>query len=440
MIHWPHAILAGALLLGGAAAAVPPPDDPAVLDEPMRVRFRLADEVRITGDLTEWDADGFRGSFGRREWLELATEDVWTLHRRLMDMESADDWINVGRLLLQMPDHKQWPEAAFRRALKINPDAQALIDAARAEAEAAARKEQELAQAAEAERLSTTSPEAADWRAQPWPELSEEERENAVKTMKSAAGDILEKAGIQLLPVETSYFLFYSDMPRQQAANWARQLDNMYRRLANIFDLEPGENLFWGKAVIFVFNDRDRFELVEGQAFNHLVPKWTAGLCHFRGPQVFINFFRQPDDLDFAAILVHETVHGFMHRYRTPVRMPTWANEGFADYLAATTFEHSPIDLDRRRLGLEFVREGGNVDAVLDLSYQDGSWPGPGSIGYGVGYLLVELMIRDRSRRFGDWVNAIKAGKDWQQALVEDFGVERATLIERFVQFYLVND
>jgi hypothetical protein len=229
-------------------------------------------------------------------------------------------------------------------------------------------------------------------------------------------------------------------MPRPESARWAAELDRMYARLARIFDLPEGENLFWGKAVIFVFRDRDRFRIVEAESFGQLVPRWSAGLCHPIGPKVFVNFYRQPTDREFAAILVHETVHGFLHRYRTPRRLPTWANEGFCDWVASVSFDRSPVDEMRRPGALTYLRGGGDIQSILDMSYLDGSWPGPDSVGYAVGYLMVGLMIQDRPHRFGDWVKAVKAGKDWERALAEDFGVPRARLVETFVRYYRVND
>ena len=129
-----------------------------------------------------------------------------------------------------------------------------------------------------------------------------------------------------------------------------------------------------------------------------------------------------------------------MHRYRTPRRLPTWANEGFAEYLAAVVFTGSPVDQNHRRQAVDYVRRGGDVQSILELTYADGSWPGPEAIGYGVGYLMVGLMIQDRPNRFGDWVKAIKAGKAWTTALEEDFGVPRDRLVETFIRFYQVND
>src|SRR5678816_1538790 len=62
----------------------------------------------------------------------------------------------------------------------------------------------------------------------------------------------------------------------------------------------------------------------------------TAGMCHQYGNgDVHIAFYRQPNDLDFANVLVHESIHGFLHRYRSPVDVPSWANEGLAEAIAA---------------------------------------------------------------------------------------------------------
>ncbi len=81
MIPMRHAILAAlaTLCLLGTGGT---------LSEPVRVRFRLADGVAVTGSLTRWDADGFDGTFGRRQWFEFKNEYVWHVHRSVMDQES----------------------------------------------------------------------------------------------------------------------------------------------------------------------------------------------------------------------------------------------------------------------------------------------------------------------------------------------------------------
>jgi hypothetical protein len=444
----------------GIAAPPPPPgqeggeatEETAPPFEPFRVRFRLRDGIQVTGEITGWDREGIDGSFARREWTEIDYEDVWILYRRVMDQESVIEWVDLGRVLLFIaldePKAEKWAERAFRRAERAGEDdpelderyAPDLIAETRAELEDERRHRKKVADAARAERLRVDYPEGRSWGNSIWPPLTASQQEDATATMRDDAERILEKAGLLIAPVETDYFLFYSDMPRQETARWANELDLMYKKLAERFRLPEGENIFWGKAVIFVFTERDRFRMVEAESFGQLVTDWVEGLCHPIGPKVFVSFYRPPQDAKFATILVHETAHGFMHRYITPRRLPAWANEGIADYLASVLFRNSPVDFSRRRRGLEFIRSGGDVDAILDWRYADGSWPGPETVGYDVGYLLIELMIRDRPAPFEAWVRAIKRGKPWEQALEEDFGVTRAQLVETFVRYYRVND
>ena len=450
--------LLAVLTLAGQNPPVTPPESPpesppapppvthpnASPDDAIRVRFRMADGVRITGTLTEWDKNGIDGTFGRREWVELDARDVWKLYRKLMNIESASQWAHLGRALLlcslDQPQAAKNAEKAFARTVRLDQSMSEMISAIRIEVDRIKADREALEQAIASEKLDTLSPESVEWKPQPWPEISQTEQNAATLVMRADAAKMLRLVGLDIVPVETEYFLFYSDMPRRESARWARELDHMYARLADIFFLEEGKNIFWGKAVIFVFNHQKRFQLLEAQAFNHLAPESVLGLCHQRGPKVFVNFYRQPDDLAFAAVLVHETVHGFMHRYQTPQRLPVWANEGFADYVASISFRNSPIDGERRKTGVAFIRAGGDVRFILNLSYLDGSWPGEDAIGYPVSYLLVSLMIRERPRNFGRWVQAVKAGKDWKQALADEFGVTDRRLIERFTRYHLVND
>src|SRR6185503_4129116 len=72
------------------------------LKEPLKVHFQLADGARISGEMTTWDHDSFDGSIGRRLWIDLKPDDAWDLYRRVMDQQSVDQWVNLGRVFLLM--------------------------------------------------------------------------------------------------------------------------------------------------------------------------------------------------------------------------------------------------------------------------------------------------------------------------------------------------
>jgi len=459
-----HAILAALIVLAAPPAGVagpqaddrpppaetkpaeetPPPGRPARPFTPIPVRFRLADGSRVAGELTGWDREGIDGSFGRRAWAELHHEDVRRLYRRLMDGESAADWVDLGRAMLlvalDQPQAERWAERSFQRALTMSEDTRAAIAAAREEVAERRQMRAEAKAAAQAQRLATGSPEAAAWPPDPWPELTKEQLSAARLEMQSDAEQILEKAGLQLAPIETDHLLFYSDMAGGEAAAWAARLEEACAMLARRLDLPDQSNIFWGKAVVFALGDRDRFRLLEAESFQQLVAQSTYGLCHPVGPKVFISCHRTADADLFGAVLVRELVHGFMHRYRTPFRLPLWANEGLADYYASVLFRNSPLDLERRRAAVGFIRGGGNIDGVLSMSYEDEISPREKMLDHAVGALVIEVMIREQPARFARWVDAVKDGKDWQKALAEDFGIPRRALVQTAGRYYMMND
>jgi hypothetical protein len=276
--------------------------------------------------------------------------------------------------------------------------------------------------------------------AAPWPVLSDEERAAATAEMRREAAAAMEVAGIRFDPVETASFILCGDLPRADMQALSVRLEEMHGRVSSMLGVPQGLNLFWGKAVILCFDRQDTFRLAEAAVFRHKVPDSLRGICHQQGPKVFISTYRGNDPTEFATTMVHETVHGLVHRYATSLRIPTWANEGFADWVARECVPGSRVDQSRRKQGLEWLRKGGDPQRVMAMAMEDGTWPGEDSVGYAVSYLMVDLMIADRAPKFGAWVKAVKGGKPWQQALAEDFGVDPARLAASVTQWYRTND
>lgn len=428
MIDNPGAILAVAFLLATAGP----------LAEPRYVRFELADGVQVSGRMISWDAERFDGSFGPRFWEELVAADAWRLYLSVMDQNDASQWVDLGRVLLLSADGDSWAERAFRRALDLDSSVIDGIAAARRQVAEAQQLRQELEQTADAQRLETLSPESATWPADPWPPLTPSAQQAAILTMKAEAHAILRRAGRPVQPIETSHLLLYADAEPMEAARWAMRLEAVYSRLAGLAGVDDDHNIFWGKAAVVIFDSQDLFRLVQAESFGQHVSRRQLGICQPVGPKVFLMFRRGDDGEAVAAAMTHQMVHGFLHRYRTPRRLPAWANEGLAEYVAGDLAGRAVIP-QLRQIGLEFIRGGGNVADLLDLTYT-GGWPGPNRAGDAVGALLVELMITERPAGFRAWLAATKDGKDWRQALKEDFGVPLDQLLATFVRYYRVND
>lgn len=416
------------------------------LEQPLRVRFELVDGAEVAGRITGWDEEGFTGSFGRRSWTDVRPEDVWRLYRTLMDRNSAEQWINLGRVLLlaesdNADDARENAEKAFRMAIRLDDDAADAVDAVREQVRQIRAQREQRRREIEQEKLDTDNPEGRDYPAEPWPALTDQQQQLNTEVMKGHGRSAMERAGVDATLIETGRFLFYSEMDSADALRWARLLDRCYETLAGVLDLDRAGNIFWGKAVVLAFDDYDRFRLTEAELFKHLSPRSTFGLMHPRDEQVFINTWRNPDEVAFGELLCRLTTYAVLHRHVAPKRLPAWANDGLGYYVSARTFEQSLVEQMKRPFGLRFVREHPeDVPKLLSLDYGDEHWPGPDDIGPSVGYLFVELLLREDARAFAQWVRAVKTGDDWPDALAESYGVSLSNIVQHFVRWYRVND
>jgi hypothetical protein len=388
------------------------------LATPLALRVRAVDGTRVDGSITSWDADGCEGSFGRVAWADLPAVEVNRTLRRILDLSDPRQMVLLGRALLSAEDGQSMGDSTLRQAVQKDGGLRQAADEARAQGV-------ELRRMAGERRVRAALPRAIEGSGvEPWPVATDATRADALAESKAEAERALREVNARWTPVESEYWVIYADLTRGDAQELGRRMDNMYRKVAEMFALPKGLNLFHGKGVCIVSADEDRFRAIEQAAFGIMPPPGCVGLCHMIGPRVIVNAWRSPDDDAFMATLVHEATHGVMHRYGTPVKLPLWAEEGFAEYVAAHSFDSSPVDAGRRRQWERFVASGGDTLPYFHTDGHDGLWPGPGAVGYSIGYLTVSLMIEQKGAAFGEWVKDVKAGMPWEEALKRRFGTD----------------
>lgn len=445
-------ILASAMLACAAKADAGAPfqsedrSELRALVAPRAVRFRLADGVAITGMLTAWSEEGMLGSFGYRRWTDLRPTDLSDLRSRLMDREDAGAWVALGRTLLGTPGGAGLAEQAFRKARQLDPMIGTEVDDARREAAAAPSASPDP----DVGRLRLDEPESRLWQPTPWKPMSSPERDAAVEILRQDADAVLSLARLPAVPpVESDHFIVYWDAPREEVARLALRLERTMELVSKALTSGGGPApSFWGKALVLVANDRDGFRRLQQRVFFQLDRPDRSAMCHCIGAKVVLVALAGPRGDDLASRLSRELAFGLLHRHISPVRLPPWANEGFAEVVAARSApEYFEIEA-RRRAGLRFLREGGDLAALFAATYSDPAWPGPpignaGGVvpaGPPIGRLAVELMLRDRPAAFAEWVAAVKRGEEWQAALPKHFGATPAKLVRTVVEHHRFAD
>jgi hypothetical protein len=429
----------------------------ATVDPPLRVKAQKLDRSELAGLITSFDENGFELMDLKKQtatvsWDDLPPEVVMNLHNRLVrkgsPQDSGENWVKLGKKLLTQPGGRPYAEQAFTRALRADPNLKEQIQALRKEASL---KPGPPPQRDANDRLGTrdgmTGPPPTTQRlatdprdpqkrvvgpqvvgqvdASKWGKQSPVEEAEAITSLKKFAEDARAQVNSKLVPFETNFFLFYTDLTPSEANKWMLVLDRMYARLAQLFGVDQNQNIWRGKALIFVFSNEEDYLKFQVKMHN-TVAAGTGGMCHAYGSgDVHIAFYRQPNDLDFAHVLVHESIHGFLHRYRSPVAIPSWANEGLAEAIAS--------DMVPRK----GITQSEAADARTDLQTR-------GSMGdffkaerivawqYPVSRTLSEFMIRQNKQGYVEFINAIKDGMKWNEALAKKYGVTVEQLVSAY--------
>ncbi len=409
-------------------------DWPRVEVEPPRALVvRTNDGRQLSGRLRAYDGEQFELRVEGEEvhtvaWRDLPAGRAHQVLGRLMDVKDAEASLRLGALMMTFGDEgKPLAEQSLRRALALDGSLAARADAIRS-------GEPDPGRAAPAAPVDGADSEAPSGnpdvrgavQARFWGDATDAEQAAAVDELKAFARDAVAELDVRTGLYETAFFLFYSDIPVDEAREWATLLDRMYARLSDLFGIPAGENLWRGKALVFVFASESTYRAFETRVLRVPPGSDAAGRCWQYGDgRVIIAFYRQPARWLFAHVLVHETVHGFLHRYRSPARIPSAWNEGLAEVIANELVPQSPVRERRRTLAANELRARGNLGGFFEAGQIEG-WQ------YGVASTLTEYMIAQNKRGYVAFINGIKDGLTWRESLDQHY---RAPL-DRLIQFY----
>ena len=264
-----------------------------------------------------------------------------------------------------------------------------------------------------------------------WKHLTVEEQEVFLKNQAKFVEDAKQKLkNIPLRQVETQFFIFVTDLNAAEVGGYIAYLDAMYAELCKAFGLPPEKNIWAGKCIVFAFRTKETYFGFEAEVME-VGPAQianTQGLCHQfpNGKVVFAGY--KGNNNFFGHVLVHETSHGFVHRYLSSARAPSWLNEGMADWLADKVVKGRKIK-DRQRASAARVKLKNDWNDVLNIPRITGEQ-------YGICSVLVEILVaRDSGKgQFKKFIDGIKEGHSAQQCLKDHFNITYAELTGIYLQ------
>ena len=261
-----------------------------------------------------------------------------------------------------------------------------------------------------------------------WPPLSKEENDQLIESQKEFLKSVEQQMpNLRFRYVETEYFLFFTDLTPDQVDGYIVSLDAMYRELCVAFGLSPQRNIWAGKCVVIAFQRELDYLSFESRIMDNPTALGSQGLCHQYGNgEVKFAGFRG-DGSFFGHVMVHETTHGFIHRYFSSARAPSWLDEGMADWVAKSIFPDDKIPR-RQRESAKLVMRTGSWGDFLTTDQISGEH-------YGSASALVDILLaNDKGGQFREFFRGIKEGKAAEESLKEVFGISYQDLKIAYAQ------
>jgi hypothetical protein len=442
--------------------------EPKTLDQPMaadvfvRGATAAAQSEKVSGALLRYDADTFVIKTGKGErtlkWVELTASSAFTLRSRLIDKTSAADWLELGEFGWGM-GAKDAARTAFTQAGKLDAALKPRI-AELMKAEAGGLLKSQIASTADGKKGATqpatrgapssdltgtdesTSPanatgsgaiavqpgrkkgeQEAVVRYQP---VSAEEAAKAIADAQADAAEVATKVGVKFAEIQTPHFILFTDWDPREHNFLKRNVEAAYTAVSKAFEMPATDNIFIGKLPVFMFARYKDFESFAKTIDGFPVTRSTAGYYsakHRRSAAHMVMWKPNADSTGgdvsqaermWAYVLTHEFTHAFVARYRTNQMVPRWLNEGTAEVVANGQFPREGVHEWARFM----ASSGTDIGALFDDDQM------PNGKAYPIMMTMVEALLTQDRRKFLKYFNSIKDGKDPEQALKENYGVD----------------
>lgn len=253
-----------------------------------------------------------------------------------------------------------------------------------------------------------------------WPRLTDAEQQTWLTTHREFVESVKTRyPQLRLRTMENDFYILVSDFDPNTMRKHLDYLDKLYRRMCIAYGIPVGRNMWCGKCVIAAFKHQADFMKFESEVMKN--PRddlhTSGGICH-SGPtgRVTIAVYKGKTDAGtFSHKLVHETSHGFVWRYRSNAALPSWLNEGMADWIAFFIVK-SPGNVDARNArAAQAAQQSGTLGGIFDMPRISKEY-------YGASSIIVDILLKIDPDKFQQFFDGIKTGLEAEDALREAYG------------------
>jgi hypothetical protein len=122
---------------------------------------------------------------------------------------------------------------------------------------------------------------------------------------------------------------------------------------------------------------------------------------------------------------VHETSHGFIHRYKTKAQLPAWVDEGMADLVGAEMVPNSTAVKNREIKAVQELAQQRSLGGMFKAERID-AWQ------YGVASNLNRFLLQSNRQSYVRFIESLKDGMKWEEALRDAYHATPEELLTEY--------
>ena len=170
--------------------------------------------------------------------------------------------------------------------------------------------------------------------------------EKAERVVRRIGRQLAREVQTELSYLEAGHFLIITNISPEHARQCAALLERLYAKVAELFGISPATQVFVGRLPVFIFVSFEQFQAAAQLLHKYPVTRNIAAYHMMQRPfepgMQHVVAYGLSNWGSFAYTLVHETAHAFMARYIAERGLPSWVEEGFAEFVAGQVMKPRP--------------------------------------------------------------------------------------------------
>lgn len=219
---------------------------------------------------------------------------------------------------------------------------------------------------------------------------------------------------------------FYINYTTSTPADFPKTLENLFALFKKILGIAPNEKVFNGRLEIYLWEKREEFLKFAGQfdQFNANAAGGYFTLSRLGWPRVNMPLESGASGVEAnqarnLIVLFHEGTHAMFSQYISEIPLPTWINEGLADYFAFSFLNQyypklASNDSSKKR-HIQYLKSAlpkNRLRSFRQLFHQEGTGGGGDIEAYALGWCMSSFLIKNYKSQTIQFVKKIKQSSE----------------------------